>query len=197
MENNVNKPLPNSDKTVKNGKKIPENEQKNSPKKGEKREKKVDKVLVISIILCVAVALFVIGILTIPEPITAAVQLDKTEKFIKSSDEFTVVINAPMESVGILNDKEAVLRDKEADAFVENLETVLKNVKYSDTENVSTGVWKTKIVLYNATDESRIYVDADNVYIENNGKLISYKVTDEAKTAYSELYSNIEKLLNE
>lgn len=186
MENNVNKPLPNNDKTVKNDKKT-----------SRKEPKKVDKGLIIGIILCVSVVLFVIGIITLPEPITAAVQLDRTEKFIADSNEFTVVINAPMESTGILNDKEAIIRDANANAFVEKVTLVLENVKYNDTEKVNTGVWKIKIVLYNATEERKIYVDEDHVYIENNGKLISYRITDEAKPTYSELYSDIEKLLNE
>lgn len=189
MENNVNKPLQNSDKTVKNSKKIPENNRKNNPKKA-------DKGLIIGIVLCISIVIFIIGILTLPEPVIAAIQLNKTENFIADSDNFTVVINAPMESTGILNDKEAVIRDDDANAFVEKLTFVLENVKYCDTKNVNTGIWKTKIVLYNATDEIRIYTDPDRVYIENNGKLISYSIGEKASSTYSQLYSDIEGLLN-
>ncbi|MBQ8850397.1 MAG: hypothetical protein IJ011_08720 [Clostridia bacterium] len=165
-----------------------------SERKNEK--KKVDKGLVIAIVLCVAVALGVVGFIFLPEPIAAAVKLNSAEKFIANSSEYTVVLNAPMELGGILNDSEAVMRDADASDFVEKLSFVLENVKYSDTTKAETGVWKTKIVIYNTTDETVLYIDADGIYIENNGKLIKYRVTKDAKTAFDELYTEINSSLN-
>ena len=164
--------------------------------KRKNEKKKIDKSLVIAIALCVAVTLGVVGFIFLPEPITAAVKLNGAEKFIANSSEYTVVLNAPMELGGILNDSEAVIRDDDASNFVEKLSLVLENVKYSDTTKIETGVWKTKIVIYNTTDETVLYIDTDGIYIENNGKLIKYRVTKDAKTAFDELYTEINSSLN-
>ena len=156
-----------------------------------KEKKRLDKSIVIAIVLCVSLVVGIVGFVALPEPITAAVQLKNVKKFIASSSDVVVVINAPMEMEGILNDKEAVMRDDDALNFVRNIYDVLKNVKYSDTKKQSIGIWKTKIVIYNPTDEIALYMDEEGVYIENKGKLIKYAVSNEATQQYNELYSEI------
>ena len=100
-----------------------------------------------------------------------------------------------MESSGILADAEKVLSKKEASDFAERFSNILKNVKYSDTEAINTGIWKIKAVFYNSTDEMRIYVDEARIYLERNGKLITYDVPDSVKNDYDALYSEINELL--
>ena len=165
------------------------------PEKIKKEKKRLDKSIVIAIVLCVSLVVGIVGFVALPEPITAAVQLKNVKKFIASSSDVVVVINAPMEMEGILNDKEAVMRDDDALNFVRNISDVLKNVKYSDTKKQNIGIWKTKIVIYNPTDEIALYMDEEGVYIENKGKLIKYTVSNEATQQYNELYSEIETKL--
>lgn len=182
MKKDVNKQLQNGDKTVKNGQKI---------------EKKTDKTLVIAIGICILVVIFIVGIITIPEPLSAQIQLERTESFVEGNPDLIVLINSTSETVGILNDKEVVLKEEEADTFVGLFYDVLKNVKYSDTESINVGVWKRKIVLYSATEEVAFYADRNGVYIENNGKLIEYTVRKEGQKSFDTLLSLMENYLNE
>ena len=156
-----------------------------------KEKKRMDRVLLVSIILCVSLALGIVGFVFLPEPITASVKLRGVKKFIANSSDVVVVLNAPLEMEGILNDKEAVLRENDAKIFIEKLSSVLENVKYYDTKSAEFGIWKTKIVIYNTTDECVIYIDNDGVYIENKGKIIQYKMDDDAKSEYDALIYDI------
>ena len=169
---------------------------KKEPQNCQKIRKKIDKKFVFAIGICVFIALFVVGTVTIPEPATAAFKLREAKNFIAENTELTVVINSASETVGILNDREAVLKDGEADDFVKRLLFVLKNVEYSDTRNVNIGVWKTKIVLYSPTDEFTLYSDNEGVYIEHKGRLIEYSITDKGQGEYKKLLSDVEEQLN-
>ena len=161
-----------------------------------KTARRVDKTLVIAISVCVAIALLVIGILVIPERFEAVKQMNDIKKFVTDTENLTVVINASQEYTGIMNDKEEILRDADAKTFVAKISDVLKNVEYSDTTKISTGVWKTKIVLYNDNSDRIIYIDNENIYIENNGRLIAYTVKESGKENFSALLDMINKGLN-
>lgn len=182
MKKDINKELQNSDKMEKNR---------------QKREKKTDKTLMIAIGICVFVVIFIVGIITIPEPLSAWIHLERTESFVEDNPELLVLINSTSETVGILNDREVVLKDDKADDFVNVLSDVLKNTKYSDTESVYVGIWKRKIVLYSVTDEIALYADKNGIYIENNGRLIEYSVREEGRKSLDSLLSLMEDHLNE
>lgn len=180
MKKAVNKRLQSNDKSVKTGKKTP---------------KKMDKTLVISVSIVAVLALLIVLIITLSGPARAAIQLGRTERFIEKGEISAVVINSAFETEGLLNDKEAVLRDGEAESLVERLAFVLDNVKYSDNNKVNTGVWKTKLVLYNSIDKLELYIDPDGIYIENKGRLICYEVEDGGSSEHKALFSDIEGYL--
>ncbi len=162
-----------------------------------KNKKKTDKVLIIAICLCVAISLATVGIIVLPEPIIAAIELDRSTDFVENSADIKIVLNSPTESGGILADAEAVLEKERAEAFSERLINILKNVKYSKTDKINTGVWKTKIVIYNTTDEQRLYIDSKGVYIENGQRLIGYKIPEKLRPEFDSLYSEIEASLKQ
>ena len=185
MKNNVEKQQQNDNKNLE---KQLKNEKKSS--------KKIDKTLVISISICVAIALLVVGIVTLPEPITAAINLGKTRDFLANVEEPTVLLNDAGEYTGLLETKEAVLEDKEAETLVRQLLLVLENAKYSDTIGASYGVWKTKIVVYNTTDKADVYIDGDGIYILHNDRLIKYKITESGAEKHKALLSSINERLD-
>jgi len=159
------------------------------------RKRKADKTYVIAICLCVVLALAIVGAIVLPEPITAAVNLGRSKDFLSDEPIIKAVINAPMQSTGILADSEKVLSDNDAQGVSDRLYDVLKNVKYSSMEPTGFGVWKIKIVTYNLTEESRVYLDENAVYIENNKRLIKYSVSQEYAEAYAAFYSDINDML--
>ena len=181
MKKDVNKQLPNGDKTVKTE---------------QKTRKKVDKIFVISVSIPVILALLIVLFITIPDPLRAAIQLKRAESFIEKQSISAVVITAPSETSGLLNGKEAILRDQDAESFSRSLGYVLENVKYSDTDTVNIGIWKIKIVMYNTTDKYELYIDDEGVYIENKGRLICYDFGDRETQPRERLLSDIQKYLN-
>ena len=162
-------------------------------KKNEK--KRVDKTLVTAICLCVGLVLFVIGVIVLPEPMIGAAQLSQSIDYIEDSTDVKVVLNSPKQSGGILADAEHIMDEEASEVFVERLCNILKNVKYSDMEKIDTGIWKTKIVIYNTTDELRVYVDSEGVYLEKNGSLIEYRIPENVRADYDALYTEINERL--
>ena len=106
-----------------------------------------------------------------------------------------MVINSASETEGLLGDKEVILRDSDAEELSIRISQLLKNAKYLNTDKVNIGIWKTKIVMYNSTEQLELYVDNNGVYLENKGKLICYDFDGEWEKGYDTLLSDIEKLL--
>ena len=164
-------------------------------KKTEKTPRKIDKTFVILVAIALLIAIFVVLFVTFIEPVRAAMKLSAAENFFEGENVSVVVINSAAKTEGLLGDKEMILRDAEANIFADRIYRLLNNVKYSDTNTVNIGVWKTKIVLYNSTEQLELYVDNDGIYLENRGKLICYNFDGEGNSEYSSLLSDIEKLL--
>lgn len=162
-------------------------------KKNEK--KKVDKSFVIAICICVALALSVVGAIVLPEPIIGAVTLSDSRAFIEGSEEVKVVLNSPMKSGGILADAEYIMDETASADFSHRVLNLLKNAKYNGIDKSDTGIWKTKIVIYNTIDELRIYVDTDGIYLEKNGNLIEYRIPDSIRSDYDAMYAEINERL--
>ncbi len=158
-------------------------------------KKRVDKSLVIAICLCVGLALAVIGAIVLPEPIIGAVELSRSRDFIENTTEVKIVLNSPKQSGGILADAEYIMDEEASRSFTDRLFIILKNVKYSSIEKADTGIWKTKIVIYNTTHELRVYVDAESIYLEKNGSLIEYRIPDNMRADYDALYTEINERL--
>ena len=154
------------------------NDVKKELQEGSKKPKRIDKTLVIAISICVAIVLLVVGIVTLPEPITAAKRLKDAKSFLTAVDEPTVLLNSAGEYTGLLETKEALLEDDSAEDFVSRLSVVLENAKYSSTSGAAYGVWKTKIVVYNSIDKIDVYIDSEGVYVLHNERLIEYKIAE-------------------
>ncbi len=167
-------------------------------KKSNKKEvKRMDKSLVITVSLCLAVVVFIIGAIVIPEPVIAAIELNKAREFIEGSDGITVVINAPMESGGLLTDAESVLDESRSKAFSDSLLNILKNVKYTNTNKVNNGIWKTNIVIYNTTDKLCVYIDENGIYLEKGQSVIAYAISENVRSEYDALYNEVLNLLKQ
>ena len=149
-----------------------------SLQEGSKKPKGIDKTLVVAISICVAIALLVVGIVTLPEPITAAKRLKDAKSFLAAVEEPAVLLNSAGEYTGLLETKEALLEDDSAEDFVSYLSVVLENAKYSSTSGAAYGVWKTKIVVYNSTDKLDVYIDSEGIYILHNERLIEYRIAE-------------------
>ena len=71
MKKHISKLLQNDDKIVKNN---------------EKKRKKIDKTLIISVSIPIVIALFVVLFITIPDPLRAALQLKRIDGFVSKGD---------------------------------------------------------------------------------------------------------------
>ncbi len=162
-----------------------------------RKNTKVDKTVVIVSVICIFIVTAVLLAFILPEPIEAAVKLSKLREDV-SGDGISAVNIRSTEGNGedILDDGvQLTLRDDDAKEMAKRLEKVLKNAKYNNTSQVSTGVWKTKITVYNYNENAKLYIDENGIYIAENTKLISFVFEDDGKKEFDALYSDIVKML--
>lgn len=169
--------------------------EKNRDNKIKKGKKSVDKWYIVAIALPIILVVGLIAFIVLPNPIIAWNELNKATDFLDSATNSTVIITDPMKSDELFADAEEILRGEDADRFVEKLKTVTKNVKYSEINTDSIGIWKLKIVVNSNSEECKIYIDENAVYLADKNRVIEYSIKNSEKEAYKAFYESVEKLL--
>lgn len=127
-----------------------------------------------------------------------------SSKILKDITHFAA--NEKIEAVVVSNDTsgdvlspgvQTVYEEEDAIKINDMLISVLKNSKYKKTTKAEIGVWKTKIVLYNATESRSLYIDNAGIYVSSEGRLIHYKVDKKAQSEFGTLLGYVNGALKD
>ncbi len=155
------------------------------------KQKKTDRYLIITIVIFVTIAVSVLLLFVLPDPISAAVTLREARDMADPKQVSTVVLTAPTErNDDLLSIPERKLDGEQAGQISKKLDSVLKNAKYQSTSPANTGVWKVHITVYNSNEKLKIYIDGNYIYLKDKSKLHTYKADT------PELYSQIQNILD-
>lgn len=160
-----------------------------------KDKKKIDKVYVIAIMIPLILVIGLVAFIVLPNPIFAWIELKEARDFLDSTTDPVVVITDPKRNDSFFTDGEEILRDVDSKVFVEKLKSVMKNVKYNEITDENIGIWKIKIAVNSDSNECKIYIDENAVYLAKNDRLIEYSIMNSEKEAYQNFYKDIEKVL--
>ena len=161
-------------------------------RKKKQKGKIFDKTMMTSTAIIVAVTLVVVLAVVLPDPIAALTQLNKAKDFVQSAPVEKLPVTAPVQIEGEANEKNYILSDTEAADMAGKVKELLENSEYSRTYGLpSTGVWLVNIVLYNSTEDYKIYLDEESFYITGKNRLIRYTPKSGHEEKYDEFYKKL------
>ncbi|MBE6668181.1 MAG: hypothetical protein E7607_07735 [Ruminococcaceae bacterium] len=168
-----------------------------SPEKEVKNEKTKKIISYVAMLICAAVIIGAILFIVFHDRIIASKMLKDAVAFAEAERIEAVVISNDSIGDPLSPGVQTVYEGEDSEKINSVLISVLKNSKYKGTTKADTGVWKTKIVLYNETESFSLYADNGGVYILSDGRLIRYKVSRKAESEFGTLLGYINGALKE
>ena len=155
--------------------------------KENKQEKKRKIISITALAVCVILIVGAVLFIALNDRIVASKLLKEISGFVEKENIEAIVVSNDTVGDPLKPGVQDVYENEEMAELKSALITVLKNSKYKETIEADKGLWKTKIVMYNATYSRNIYIDASSIYIYSQGRAIRYEVSKKAQNEFAVL----------
>lgn len=142
--------------------------------------------------ICLVLCLVILGILLLGDPVVGYGARRGALSILSEEGESRVVVSDPSQTgQELFSEAQKVLEEPGAGALRRELHRILSESRWKEMEATVTGVWLPSVSVYTREDMTRVFLGEDTLYLEREGKRISFRVPEEERDAYGALYETV------